>query len=222
MRQYGQPAALNPSLPTNGFAVAALVLGLLGGWLLAIIFGCVALSKIRRTGARGRGLAITGLVASGIWVVALVVIVVAVLAGGEGSPVVTAVASASAPPGTVTFERLTSGDCLQYPDDLTSVTTVQTLPCAEPHNAEVIGLYDATGVDWPGVDAIQQEANQRCGDLVKTSVDNAAVTDDMSFSFVFPNDAASWDAGDREVICLVHKATGTTTGSVRAVASPGN
>ena len=52
---------------TNGFAIASLVVSILGGWLpfigavLAIIFGIVGLNQTRARGERGRGLAIAGL-----------------------------------------------------------------------------------------------------------------------------------------------------------------
>lgn len=48
--------------PTNAFAVVSLVLGLLGGNLLAVIFGHVARGQIRQTGERGDGLALAGLI----------------------------------------------------------------------------------------------------------------------------------------------------------------
>lgn len=48
------------SQTTNVFAVLALVFGILGG-LLALIFGYIALSQIRRTGENGRGMAIAGI-----------------------------------------------------------------------------------------------------------------------------------------------------------------
>ncbi|ORV88394.1 hypothetical protein AWC11_14805 [Mycobacterium interjectum] len=53
---------------TNGFAVASLVCSLFGwvcmfiGAFLGIIFGFVALSQIKRTGQKGRGMAIAGIV----------------------------------------------------------------------------------------------------------------------------------------------------------------
>ena len=64
--QYAQPAQLQP---TNGFAIAALVLGILGflwvlpvlGSLLGVIFGVVALSQIKQGKGSGRGMAHTGL-----------------------------------------------------------------------------------------------------------------------------------------------------------------
>lgn len=48
--------------PTNGLAIAALVLGLCGFALIPVILGHVALGQIRRTGAGGSALAIVGLV----------------------------------------------------------------------------------------------------------------------------------------------------------------
>ena len=50
---------------TNGYAIASLVLGIVGmliGSILAVVFGHMALGQIRRTGQSGRGLAIAGLV----------------------------------------------------------------------------------------------------------------------------------------------------------------
>ena len=69
------PASFSPA-PTNGFAVASMVLGIVGitiGWAIvflgaiitaavAVVFGHVALSDIKRTKHRGRGMAITGVV----------------------------------------------------------------------------------------------------------------------------------------------------------------
>ncbi|SPM29193.1 hypothetical protein MTAB308_2684, partial [Mycobacterium terramassiliense] len=57
---------------TNGFAVASLVCSLFGwvcmfiGAFLGIIFGFVALSQIKRTGQKGRGMAIAGIVIGAI------------------------------------------------------------------------------------------------------------------------------------------------------------
>jgi Domain of unknown function (DUF4190) len=78
---YGQPTGY-PSPPAgrvNGFAIASFVLGLAGFMLvtlvLSVVFGIVALAGIRRTGGRGRGLAIAGLVLSGVWVLLFAVII---------------------------------------------------------------------------------------------------------------------------------------------------
>ena len=63
--QY-QPGPVQPRPKNNGFAVASLVLSLLWlfwlGSLLAVIFGHIALSQIKKSGELGYGFAIAGLV----------------------------------------------------------------------------------------------------------------------------------------------------------------
>jgi Domain of unknown function (DUF4190) len=70
--------------PTNGLAITSLVLGILWIWwigsVLAVIFGHIALSQIRRRGEGGHGLAIAGLVLGyiGVGVLLLVIVVAAI------------------------------------------------------------------------------------------------------------------------------------------------
>ena len=53
------------SSPTNGLAIASMVAGIFWLWwlgsVIAVVLGHLALRQIARTGQRGRGLAITGL-----------------------------------------------------------------------------------------------------------------------------------------------------------------
>lgn len=59
------------TLPLDGFAVAALIFGIIGGWIFGIGFGVAALSRINRGERRGRGLAIAGLWLSAAWLLIL-------------------------------------------------------------------------------------------------------------------------------------------------------
>lgn len=59
VQQQAQP---QQTKGTNGFAIAALITGLLGLNVLAIIFGFVALSQIKTSGEGGKGMAIAGIV----------------------------------------------------------------------------------------------------------------------------------------------------------------
>lgn len=72
---------------TNGFAIAALVLGILWlcavGSVLAIIFGFVALSQIKRSGQSGKGMAIAGIVLGVIGLLATAASVVALRAAAD-------------------------------------------------------------------------------------------------------------------------------------------
>ena len=70
---------------TNGLAIAALVLGILWlywvGSILAVIFGHIALSQVRRTGQGGRGLAIAGLVLGYVGLALLLLVIFLVIVG---------------------------------------------------------------------------------------------------------------------------------------------
>lgn len=55
---------------TDPVAVASLVLGILGG-TLGLPLGAYALMRIRRSGDAGKGLAIGGIVASLVWLLAI-------------------------------------------------------------------------------------------------------------------------------------------------------
>lgn len=82
---YGAPAGYGygyaaPSAGTNGLAIASLVLGIIWiywiGSILAVIFGHIALSQIKKKGQEGKGLAVAGLVLGYLGVVTLVLLIV--------------------------------------------------------------------------------------------------------------------------------------------------
>jgi hypothetical protein len=67
-------AAYPQAVGTNGMAIASLVCSLLGwlcgiGPILGIIFGVLALNKIKETGQGGRGLAIAGIAIGAVLIV---------------------------------------------------------------------------------------------------------------------------------------------------------
>ena len=64
------PASGGVSPSTNGFAIVSLITALVGlGGVLAVIFGHIAHSQIRRTGERGWGMATAGLIIGYIGIV---------------------------------------------------------------------------------------------------------------------------------------------------------
>lgn len=75
IEHFGQPRyayPVQPQQPTSGMAVASMVLGIVGvtvGWFLlgipaflAIIFGHIALTEIKKGAKSGKGMAVAGLV----------------------------------------------------------------------------------------------------------------------------------------------------------------
>jgi Domain of unknown function (DUF4190)/Domain of unknown function (DUF1707) len=80
-----RPTFVRASSPTNGLAIASLVLGLLWMWwmgsVLAVVFGHIALKQIARSGQSGRGLAIAGVVLGYIGLATLVLAMLVALGG---------------------------------------------------------------------------------------------------------------------------------------------
>ena len=76
------PASSSPQVlqPTNALAVVALVFALIGGALLAIVFGHVALSQIRQSSERGEGMAKAALIIGYLVLVASVIFLIVSLA----------------------------------------------------------------------------------------------------------------------------------------------
>lgn len=69
-----RPEGVAASGTTNVLAILALIFGLLGG-LLAIPFGHIARSQIRRTREGGAGIALAGLILGYLWLAAILVVV---------------------------------------------------------------------------------------------------------------------------------------------------
>jgi len=94
--------ALRPQ-HTNGFAVAAMVLGIVGiggfGGLLALVFGYKARKQIDESNGEqtGRGMATAGIVLGWVWIVALIAIVVIGIVAAVGGPVRKRVGTGSTP-----------------------------------------------------------------------------------------------------------------------------
>ena len=111
----GYPPPPGPGYPqaagTNGMAIASLVCSLLGwlcgiGPVLGIIFGVLALGKIKQTGEGGRGLAIAGIAIGAVLIVfGIIGGILSVISGGfeehhhySGAPAVVLTMDAVAPP----------------------------------------------------------------------------------------------------------------------------
>ncbi len=140
-----------PRRGTDGFAIASLVFGLIGGILLGLIFGVVALRRIRRRGGDGRGLAIAGIVLSCVWTV--LIGVGAILVAMESAD--RSAAGAVTAPGDVSVLDLRVGDCVtSLPRG--EVFTVGVTPCSNPHVGEVYEVASLPPGPWPGADEVDR------------------------------------------------------------------
>ena len=226
---FGYPP---PPSGTDGFAIAAFILSLLGGVLLAVIFAFVALSRIRQGRSTGRGLAIAALVISGLWVVGIagLFVVAAVLGSQEGNSTSTTSSSitwgASSPGGSygggegdsMSAMKVAVGDCLKdfvkdFASSPTTVTKVTKVACTTPHDAEVVGEFRLTSSTYPGKDAITKQAEARCEPMLPTNP-RGVDPDDLSLIYLYPK-PTSWALGDRTVSCIVTSEDTPLTGTLR-------
>jgi hypothetical protein len=191
---YGQPYAGNPyptpyrhrdDLATAGFVIS--LCGFLGVTLvLGPILCLVALGRIGVSGARGRNLAIAGLVIPVVWVPVLVVLAVAFAdPNGTGQA------------GRCCTSR--SADDLQVGDCLTGTPTaadpVYVVSCSAPHDVEVFYSFPYPAGSYPGEGAVTSTARSTCHDRLPERLGGYDV------SFLYPPQGA-WDQGIRDVTCL--------------------
>jgi Septum formation len=193
--------------PVSKLAILAMVTGVLALVPIAVASAIGALIGIRRTGRRGHGMAMAGLVASAAWVIAAVAVgTVGVITHGFKKPV------------TVKYHesavfKLQEGDCV----NMTNGQVVTVLPCTIPHEAEVFATFTLPAAAWPGTAAVRQQASAGCESRL-TGYINPQLAISLAQSYVFPNKVA-WTAGTRTVICEVRAASGQLTSSVRGASS---
>lgn len=192
----------DPAPPSStgreGFAIASLILGIIPflAGLLGIIFGFVALRRIRSTGRSGRGMAIAGIILGTLWLT-FVVGVVIIGALGEADRADDGTVTSR---GSVTATDLRVGDCpSSLPERVT--TTLQLVPCSQPHRAEVYSTFPLAGSSFPGDAEVARFGEGGCVDRLPAFVGPARV-DAFDVYFLHPTDQ-SWRLGDRKVHCLL-------------------
>jgi hypothetical protein len=152
-------------------------------------------------------------------ITAVAVLAVAVAACGGGGPARDA-DGAIIEAGDISVFDLREGDCFEDPEDgATQVATVLAVPCGEPHDNEIYFAFDLRDGDYPGVNAIDVEAEERCFAEFESFVAVAYFESDLNFFPMTPT-PDSWEAGDRTVYCTLFaldlsKLTGSMRGSGR-------
>ncbi len=191
--------AQQPQIPTtSGFAVASLVFGILGGVLFSVIFGIIALGRTKPGGQRGRGMAIAGLVLSGVWVAIIAVAVVF---------------AALSPDRTVSARDVKVGDCFANTPSGDHVSWVDTTSCDRPHSAEVVAVLRMPEGPFPD-DSVFSDYRQRCRDAL-SSYSSTAMQDPNVDLAVMPPSRQSWAQWDRDMVCIAtfnDKRTGSIKG----------
>jgi hypothetical protein len=203
---------LAPVPGTNGLAVAALVLGLVGfamplAAIVAIVLGSVALSQLRSRPQQGRPMAISG-VALGVVSVLLwtaVVTFAVLIADKEDGSGARAVGS------TVSVESLTSGECF---DGLAegAMHSVTLRPCEGPHQAQVITTLTLPDGAWPGEEEVVRLSQDQCMERMEGRV-NESFLADLDVYTIYPQSVFAWRQ-DRTATCIVGATDGVIGTSV--------
>jgi hypothetical protein len=179
---------------TNGFAIASLVLGIIGGAVISAILGFVALGKIKRTGERGRGMAVAGIFLSVIWIIILLTVTVGNLGRATRGP-----NGQVNKGGTLSVFSLHVGDCFNLPSSLSGIQTVTAIPCTQSHDAQVYATFSLGGSAYPA--NIKQLGDQGCEER-KGSVNTSLVTSSMNIYSFYP-DQNGWASGSTSVQCAI-------------------
>ena len=210
---YGSPYP--PGRPyspkTSGWAIASFVLGLLGVVILSVIFGFVALSRIKRLGQQGLGLAIAVLILSGLWVLLVVLLIIV---GSLSNATRSSSTGKITHSGNLSVFSLAVGDCFNNPATVQDVATVTAEPCNQSHSAQIYAKFNLTGSNfsYPGTATVTQLASTGC--TARTAnVDRSKVSSAMTVHFFFP-DQTAWLNGRRTVACMVVDPSGDLSYSV--------
>ncbi len=197
---YGMATQPRRSGKMSGFAIASFIFGLLGGVMFSVVFGFVALRKIQRLGQRGRGLAIAGLVLSGIWIM---LIILAIIGANTGKAIRSSTTGLITHSGRINVFSLDVGDCFNNPAGAQTVNTVTAIPCDQPHNAQIYAKFKLTGSDssYPGAAAVAQMSRDGCNARIG-SINKSMTNSAMTIRILLPEEAA-WLSGRRTVSCMV-------------------
>ena len=195
----------------------SLVTGLLGLGPVALVLAAVALRRIAARHTRGKGLAIAGGVLGVLGTVALAVVgTLLVLTSLATRPLPADVPAAR----SAHAQQLVTGNCLAEIPENGAVDSVRVVPCADPHEAQVVTEYAfAENAVWPGQQAADARVARAC------VLDDSEITAGVRTVTWSPTER-SWGRGDRIGLCLAVVDGGGVRGSfldgtARLAGSPG-
>ncbi|MFI0449325.1 septum formation family protein [Actinomadura sp. 6N118] len=215
-------SALNTEPKTSWFAIVALVTGLIGGVVFAVGFAIVALVQIRRRNRKGKRLVIGGLVAAAIWTVVIAVVVVGALPSGPDRDHSGRITKR----GKATVAALKVGDCFTGLRGNTTNVSVTALPCAEPHDSEVVARINLADGSFPGAAELDRQAKAECDKQIGAVYNRSRYAAHLKLYASSP-DKASWDDGDQSVACVMQytgggRMTAALTNTIDRTLTPWN
>ena len=138
----------------------------------------------------------------------------------EPTPAASPPAETTAPPGaqTVTFDELAVGQCIPFMEWGEQVSELPIVPCDQPHTDEVYYIFDAADGEFPGDEALQTLATERC-DAAFAEYIGIPYADSELANYWFVPTEASWNRlKDRTLQCIAYsndEVTGSFQGTTR-------
>ncbi len=188
----------------DAVAVVAVASGIIAAVPVAAVTGIVALARTRQGRRRGRGLAVTGLLLTGVWLVAGALVLALLL---RPAPL-----PRDPHPLRGTIFALRTGDCANTARN--GVSAAHVVPCRQLHQDEIYGTFRMAGTRWPGTTALAKVARLGCASRLAGYLDPQIAPAGLTETYIFP-DQGAWQAGARTVVCEIRGTAGPLTGSVR-------
>ncbi len=108
---------------------------------------------------------------------------------------------------------LAVGDCLVDPGSEGEVSEVPVVPCEQPHTGEIFYAHIMTNPALPAEAEMQGIVDTECVGRFEGFVGIPYEDSALSVSWLSPT-AESWDAGDRELLCIVNGPSNEVVGSL--------
>ncbi len=199
-----------PSLekqPLEPLAVASLVTSPISP--LGLGLGIGALKRLRHNRRRGRGAAVFGIILSALFLAGSILVLATFLLDGTFARI-TEQPVAGDVDGTRTASpiNLDVGNCVVTLPVTGQVGEVTLTPCAEEHQLQVLDRIAAGTDDYPGEDALFEDAEQRCQaafDELAPAVESWP--ENYRPWFLVPSQD-NWSNGERNIICFARSTAG--------------
>jgi hypothetical protein len=119
--------------------------------------------------------------------------------------------------GEVDVLDLEVGDCIAEIQDTEEIVSLPTVPCSEPHSQEIYAVVPLPEGDYPGEEAVADQADESCTAEFESFVGLPYEESVLYYNYLYPSDEQSWNGGYRWVTCSVYDPDGEVSGSLRGV-----
>jgi hypothetical protein len=104
-------------------------------------------------------------------------------------------------PASISVFDVQAGDCLESVESDAETTSLDGVPCSDPHRAEALSRFSLPDGEYPGDEAVFAAGHRRCGQALDNLVRPAERSEVEPF-YLYPTEN-SWETqDDREIVCI--------------------